>query len=358
MRSRRALLAFVLVMMLAGAACSGPNIPLKVGVKEFPTDVILGNQVLLPPPAPPPAGNLEPGFPIIVPPSGVQIIDEAGPPAACPAAGEFAAPSLAAEGRAFDPPKEATYAFRNGGGFLEVGPTPSNGSFPAISTRTIIGVQTLTPNIFTYAIISKVGDVTTRTQYLVISRSDTPTTAPYGGPGMYINQIVIEDRGSTDSFTPTPPLKILEFPIQAGATWSTRGVDGSRGTAMGWTARVGREVPDGEDEEREGGVPVNAPPPVGVDKREGDPAYNPDNIPKVRVNACGDVIDAWYITITDGSFVDSANSKSQTFTSLYKFAPQFGGIFVGESVHTDGFEGESAFVRNFESTINEVPAVP
>jgi hypothetical protein len=331
MPSRR-LIALLVVLVALASACAGPRRPLEVGVREFPTNVLFGSRET--PPPPPPASNPNPGFPVLVPPLPPPIGQPPVPGSPlgrfCPQAHPFAAPRYIAANRATSPPVAATYAFRNDGTFENIeGGQSTKGTFPDSSTRTIHEEERSSDQSYSFTITEDLGTRTTTIRYRVV-----PESALADQTGVFITQIITEtDSGASEAFTPQPSLKLLQFPAENGAQWDSVGTDPLRQTTMSFHARIGREVPDGDD-----------------------PDDAPDLVPKIRVDACGVVIDAWYVDVTAGQVLGPQTNL--TFSSFYAIATQFGGFPVMEHIELSGNDrGVQTESRN-TATVSEEPDFP
>jgi hypothetical protein len=334
MSSRRVITLLVALMALA-SACAGPRRPLEVGVREFPTNVLFGSRET--PPPPPPAANPNPGFPVLVPPPPIPPVTVGpsprpapSPQAACPQAHPFTAPQYIAGNRSESPPVATTYPFRNDGVFENVeGGQTTTGTFPLSSTRTIHDVEEDPEGSFTFSITEFLGSRANTIRYEVVPESPLSDQT-----GVFITQIITDTQsGGSEAFTPQPSLKLLQFPAENGAQWDSVGTDPLRQTTMRFHARIGREIPDGDDADDV-----------------------PDLVPKIRVDACGTVIDAWYVDITDGQVIGPQTSL--TFRSFYAVATQFGGFPVMEHIELSGNDrGVQTESRN-TATISEEPVFP
>lgn len=325
MRSRAVYVFAVIVFLMA--ACGGPRTPLEVGVREFPTDVLFGRRET--PPPPPPASNPNPGFPVLVSPvtPGISPLPSprSTPASECEEAHPFTAPRHVAGTRSDKAPIVATYPFRNEG-FSE---QTRDGekivtNYPPESSRRITDVETESDGSFTYHVTDDLSGAGTRTRYQVVPESPLADQA-----GVFITRI----ESGVDFFTPQPKLKILQFPVENGFQWDAAGTDPFSQTTMSFHARIGREVPDGPD--------------------DGD---EPDLVPKVRVDACGEVLDAWYVDITQGQVISPQTNFA--FITSYAIGTQFGGLIVMEHTEASGTEGSVQFANNRTATISSEPALP
>lgn len=312
------------------AGCAGPREDVDVGIREFPSDVLLGEPdapVVAPAPVPPTAVVLTGPFLGDVPtaggggpttsvsrprtstPGGSTSTTTPRAAARCPAADPLAAPAAVADNRSTTPPVAATYTFRNDGTFDVSGPNARKGVFPSSSTRSVRNVRTVA-NGFTYEVAAELAGTTTTTRYQVIPTSDVP-----GEAGLYIAAVRTEAPGATtSSFSPPLPLKLLEFPAIPGISYTSAGTDPATATSMSFTATIGN---------------------------------------KVRVDACGTPLDAIKVDLTSGR-VDGPGTNVE-FTATYAIATQFGGLSVQDTINVTGREGLDTVSRKNTAITNETP---
>jgi hypothetical protein len=346
----RRLLAVLACFALFGGACSGPREPVEVSVREFPTDVILGAQGVSGASAPQLVATPEGPALVIRPPlpsrqSGPTDSTSA-PAGPCPAAHPFDAPKDEAPSRASAPPVASSYRYRNSGTFEYRGASSSNGGvFPAQSSRTLRGVQRLgtqADSPYRFEIMEGLAGITTTTTYHV-----TPATNVPGDAGLFIAEIeTIRPNGPTEIFSPQPMIKIFEFPAMGNLNWKSSGADPRRGSSMTIQGRIGIDSPDGED--------------AGTE---------PDLLTRARVDACGQVVDAWLVEIggpSDTAKPDSAGGtilgpgvKNLRLKAVYAIATQFGAFSVYDKYEITGTEtnGQTVKLVN-EATISEYPKLP
>ena len=326
-------IAVIAVLALVGSACAGPREPLEVGLKEFPSDVVLGSQkedlatpVFLPPDALPLSTPL---LPAGVSPPPAFTTTTLPPLEACPSADPLSAPKDEALSSVPFPPAAGSYTFRNNGTFEVSGPNAQKGVFPELSTRTIKNIEELAPGKFTYDVESVLGDTTTVTSY----RVEPPNGGDISGPGLFIAKISSSTRGGeVSTFDPTPDLALLKFPIEIGNEFQSLGVDQRTGTAMAFSVTVGV---------------------------------------KSRVDACGQFLDAHTATV-NGRISDCdptlpapcppvppgqqvSPDEATSFTAVYRVGTQYGGITLEEEVVTDTDTGGVRVHRENIATISAVP---
>lgn len=311
-------------LLVLSTACAGPQEPLEVGIKEFPTDVLLGA-----PDEESPTGpvNVDPGLPVVI---ERRIVRTAPPPLpplstpepACPTAHPFDAPRLEATNRAMRPPVEGTYAFRTKGS-IEL----DGSKFPLAPTtfRTISNVSADT-DAFSFDV--EAGQVTT--SWRVVPEGSNA--------GIFMTRQVTQSATGETTFEPTPPVKFLEFPAEPGREWDSVGTDTRTGTTMALSGRVGVEMPDPDDPEA---TVLEA---------------------KARVDACGEVLDAWYVEIRGPQAQGNARIVSPTSSlelrGTYAFATQYGGLSIADVVQLEGQTVAGQLKTVQDSTINAEPGVP
>lgn len=343
--------ALVPAIALVLASCSGPNVPLNVGIDEVPGDVVLGSfeQAAQSVPVPPvslpverskveefvaaadsAAGNPPPGSFDPTRPSGGG--SRPGSPDSCPSADPLEAPAREAVRRIEKPPSQNAYLFRHEGSFEVSGPNTVRGKFPETSPRLVADPAKFTnagtsrdAAWFRFEVEASLAPVqTTTTTYTIV-----PDRNPSGiRPGLYISRVRTEfGDGSEEDFRPAnfPGLLLLPFPAVQGTTWDAAGADPRSGMAMTFSGRVG---------------------------------------PKIRVDACGVPLDAITVQI-DGDF-GPAGEEGMTFspgavthfTAAYGIGTQFGGIFLTDKVELNREFSNGNLHYEIHATINQKPGVP
>lgn len=324
----RALIAYLLSASLLTACVSRPD-PLEVGTKEIVADVEFGGRKPRAVP-PPPALNLDPGFPLLIQPPrrGTTFTPPSIPPprGPCPSANPLSAPRFEAQSRAPLPPVEGSYRFRNTGGFenTEDGVT-TKGTFPATTVRIIKEVTKQSDGSFGFKISESMDDAVTETLFEVVP--DSPVSERMG---VFVRQIATQGG---DSFSPLPPIRQLAFPTAPDIEWDSVGSDPLSQWTMRFHARVGLELPDGPD---------------------------PDSLPdarfKQRIDACGEFIDTWLVQIKDGEIIGVDTEIK--FKAVYAFAPQYGGLAVMEDISIEGVNRGVQVKSHRISIIGQVPEFP
>lgn len=331
-------------LAVVAAGCAGPREPLEIGLKEIPSQVILGSQtedapaaVFVPPDAFPirlpsvPAGVAEPPRPF-------TPTTTPAPPPPCPSADPLSAPKVEALNGIFSPPVPSAYPFRNRGTFEISGANAQKGVLPESSTRTVKDVVDSGGGRFRFQVESVFGDTTTITGYKV----EPAGTSEPGGQGLYVTAITTSAEGQSSTFDPQPDLLLLRLPVEIGNEWQSAGVDQRSGTAMAFTGTTGV---------------------------------------KGRVDACGTFLDAHTVTINgrigecqdigppDPAVPDPAPAcppqragqaispeSSTSFEAVYRIGTQYGGIPLGEEIVTTTEQRSRSIHRENRSTINVVPA--
>lgn len=309
--------AAVMVMALMAGACGGPPDPLDVGVKELPSEIVLGSPESGAP-APAPAF---PAVPVLVGPGVPPSLftpaperrepprAEEPPPVPCPPTDPLAAPRLEAKNRIASPPPEGPLPYRVNGEFSVSGADPRSGRFPPDSVRTV-GRVVNSPSGFTYEVAASLAGTVTTTGYQVITSAAVP-----GEAGFYVTFVDTKaPSGATARFRPPLPMKLLEFPIVAGNRVTAAGTDPISATTVSWTTSVG---------------------------------------PKVRVAACGTPLDAITVDLVGGR-VDGPETNVD-FSAKYSIGTQFGGLLLADSLTVQGREGLDTVSRKIDSIISTEP---
>lgn len=376
-----ALLVALSVLTLAG--CAGPARPLSVGVQSVYSNVILGNQDQPPPPPPAAAVNLNPGFPLPIqpplptqsplsiqpplpmpsyqppvstpttlgsftpPPSSLALAAptpstttrppvRAAPPPVCPPTDPNLPVSRPPTLVVGAPPVNGTYPFRVIGTYTLTGAHPRTTTYPEFTTRVVKRLpDDASGNYWNYSETqSEAGSGQLVTTYFSIEHTQTFVTAHNGvGPvpengdvsGIYLTGIDLKRAdGSTDSFRPEPALELLETPAAAGEGGSESGTDPLSQTTM---------------------------------------SLNWFNEGMIPVAACGKVVGAWEVKITNGQVVGNSSdprvdAKNLTFSGDYFFATEDGGIDVGDGLIAQGTDGGAGVKIDTQSYIDVLPKQP
>lgn len=323
------------VLVLALAACAGPKVPLKVGLKEVPSDIEFeAGRRAAPTVAPiPPVGlplspriirqfELPFEFPAILIPR-----------VACPTADPLRAPAREAVNTVAAPPASGIYAFRNEGVFEVTGLNAKAGRFPSSSARRVINVAKITITgtseiWYRFDVEATLGDLTTTTTYTLVPEGDVPQVKPGSSAGLFITRVRTEFvDGTEEDFRPAtaPGLLLLPFPVVVGDSWEAAGTDPRSGVTLVFTGRVGQ---------------------------------------KTRVDACGTPLDAWTVriagTVGEGAPGGGAISPAG-YTSIvadYAFGTQYGALSLMDTVQIDRIEPVGTLHQRNHTTINIEPGFP
>ena len=322
------LLLFALVL----TACAGPRSPLDVGVREVPSDILLGAAEDEAEPAPPPAP---------IPPTAVSVVIPVAPPLPappafvptppplppppvpdpCPSADPLSAPRLEAPTDRAIEPAPGVFSYRNDGTFSVGGANANEGTFTDDTTREIRDVTEIDGG-FEFVVDARLGGTSTATTYRVVNvgpadepLEDLGVVDESVGRGLYIVAVEsTDDAGGTTVFRPANPLVLLPVPAFAGDTFSASGTDPLTGTTMTYDGTV---------------------------------------IGKQRVDACGEFLDAVRVELTDGRFVSpTANLE---FAAIHDLATQFGGLSVQDLIEQAGTENAVPKAVTNHAVISDVP---
>jgi hypothetical protein len=300
-----------IAVALAQSACAGPQRPFELGLKEVPSDLLLGAQtkpaLALPTQLPPMVFTVTdlvtppPPFEDLPPP----IPEPPPPPSPCPEADPLAAVRKPAELEILKPPAPATYTYRTSGVYFANG---RDGTLPPTATHVIGNVNIIGPGEFTFTVAVTQEPRTTTTTYHVVPR--TSAAIP---PGLYISKV---DGSGLTPFQPKPELLLLPFPALKGTTFTAAGSDGL--TTLSYSGVV---------EETE------------------------------RIDACGEPVDGIRVTLTDGKATsarsDGTNSSAETFEAAYVIATQYGGLSIRDFLNGAGAGGLGG--RELHGVISQVP---
>lgn len=313
---RARFVALLLLVTITAPACSGPTRSLDVGIKEVPSDIVLGSPESGAP-APPPVPAVVPvvvgpGLPpgLFAPPGGSAQSSTTLPSKPCPDTDPLMAPKRQATTTISDPPPEGTLPFRVQGVFSVSGPDAREGRFPSESTRTIAQLKP-TATGFTYQVAAELAGTTRTTGYQVINRSSVP-----GELGLYVSFIDTESAtGATSRFHPALPMKLVDLPMIANNTVTAAGTDPISATTVSWSTTVKQ---------------------------------------KQRVAACGTMLDSITVVLDSGR-ADGPDTDVD-FSAIYSIATQFGGLSLADTVKTAGREGLDTIARDISSTVSADPA--
>lgn len=307
--TRRVLLV---ACVLTLGACGGPKVPLEIGAKTVSVNVEFGKtELVVPPDVAPPPVEVQPleGGVAVVPSKTTPAPARRDPdkPAAdpCPAASAFAFPAKESTNQVDSVAPQGQYDFRASGIAERAG---AKTAYPAIVKRTVSAARTNADGTRSFNVSETVFGVTTVTTYV----TDATQVA--------IARIARSDRSGSVAFGLVPALKILPLPpVQndpAGrtvTTWQSTASDSESGTTITIDGRV-----------------------IGRD----------------RIDACGQLVDAWTADATQ-----RVVGPNENLTSTLKtwFATQYGGLIVRAHSRTEGTVGGTPFRSEVELIINSVP---
>lgn len=343
-------LSVAAVVLCLTAACAGPQEPLEVGVSEVASDIVLGapparsTPVPLPPnalPLPPPTG-----FEALPPPPPLPERPPVVAPVACPTADPLSVPELIAPGAVTLPPAPATYTYRNDGTYEVSGANAVKGRFPSSGTRTVRAVADDGAGGFTYQVRAVLGSTATTTSYLL---------TPGDAGGVWIEKVQTQEYDaktdprdpkavptSETTFTPTPALQLLSFPMVTGQSVTTRSVDPATGQVVALRSTV-----DVKTRTDVCGTLIDTQV-VKVDGEIGTcslPAEPPSEVPPVP-EPTAQPCDLGSVTL---------QGTSETFRATYHVATQYGGLVVEDVVDVFTEMSGGNVARTNHATLNRVP---
>lgn len=278
--TRRGLLAG-LALLAVTTAC-GPRERVSLGVRDVITDVLLSSA--RPTPSAGPAAPLPPGFPFVpvdVSPGGdgsvsLPPLPSESPlpaPQSCPPARPLASPAHAAPNRPDVAPRPGSYPTRVDGSYRLTGSIAASGVYGPSGVRVVRNVAPLSQGAgWSYDIADERG---LTTSYEVIPAALGPDNVPVDSanqpvptqPGIYITGFSYERADRTAlTLAPQPPLMVAKLPFTAADKWTSHSTDAAKGVSI---------VLNGQ---------------TGLGTRF-DPV-------KARVDACGTLLDAWWVEYT------------------------------------------------------------
>ena len=364
-RLRRPLVVLLTVSALAASACA-PQEPLHVGMREVASNVVLGGgedevvpgPVPIPPtaisvtvPQPTKVGTVPPAGSDVAGPSANGDPDPASTPGAdddtedsseppdggpdpqqspdpepppappvCEKGDPRESPEFESRRDSIVPPVEATYEYRNKGGFEVSGADTNEGTFDEPTQRRLTDVTVEDDGSFTYSVAATLGATVTTTRYEYRATATVPSdvtdqTDAVDDRGLYLDSITTDDGESPPQrFDPPNNLLLLPIPATDGFATDVAGTDPVTQTAMSYHLTV-----------------------VG----------------KQRVDACGEQLDAIRVTLTDGRY--TAPTSAVDFTATYDLGTQYGGLMLRDAFVTAGREGVNNVSRNNVAIINRAP---
>lgn len=328
---------FVLVAAAIGlTGCAGPQVPLSVGNHAMPLSLVLGARpVVETAPTGPvtliPTGK---GPQLFVPPQTTSVvvtqqsqpIKVSLPPVhvgKCPPFDPLA-PVAGTSATISHPPAHATYGYRVNG---SVTAGKATQKLPKQSRWTVrTPSRPDSSGRYSFDVVVKLGKQTTTRTFLVVPTGlSNPLTGPEqltgeyppvnpalpDQPGLYL-QKVQEPSGST--FTPSPPLPIVNFPIATGNAFTATASDGS--FTEEYTSTVGKPT---------------------------------------KVNACGKPVQGWEIKLTGGEWTQATTGDVASFSETLVIGTQYGGLPIADSSKVSETAAGGSATRNESFTINIVP---
>jgi hypothetical protein len=353
MSTRRTLL--VAAALLSMTAC-GPKHSVTLGVRDVSTDILLKENHTV---TPPPSVTPPPGFPFVPTPVGqpgpvnggnyvplppLPSEDPASPPPACPEASPYSGASHPADVRPPAPPQAGAYATRVDGNFAITGPHAAQGAYGPGGVRIVKNVAQLPNDVgWTYDITD---EFNLTTSYEVIPRQLGQDQTPVESPnqpvptqaGIYVTSFVYTRADKTQlSLKPNPPLMVAKLPFVTSDRWSAHSTDAASGVA----------------------ITVNGQTGLGI-------RYQPS---KDRIDACGTVLDAYWVeyTVDTTPIADQTKNSEppseisgpmlsvQFVGSKVAFGPQYGGLPLEESYVLAGTDNGSNLKITRHSVISVEP---
>lgn len=311
---RLAVIALALAVTTT-AACGGPERPFELGLKEVPSDLLLGRQTKPPLPLPaqlPPqvfftdtVGGPIPQTPTTLPP---PVPDPPPPPPECPSADPRTPARVPATIDITRPPAPALYRYYTTG--FVVGPGGTRHLDP-VSTHEVARVLPGATDEFYFDVrVVDAGRVTTTTYHIV------PRSSLVVPPGLYISSV--DSGGAVPAFEPKPELMLLPFPALPGTTFTAAGSDGA--TTVAYDGVV-----------------------TGT----------------VRVDACGTPVDGIEVRLTNGRATTGREQEgtflAEEFTAAYTIATQYGGLSIQDFLSAALPANPTASARQLTSLISQEP---
>jgi hypothetical protein len=320
------LLVVALLVTLTGC---GPDHSVKLGVRNVSTDILL--KTATPPPAAADQPTLPPGFPFVPPPANPVVFGGSvplppppaelppTPPKTCPVAGPYAAAAVPSPRRPSAAPAAKSYNVRVDGSYTITGGSKASGRYGPTGIRTVKAPTDLPQGDgWTYTVSDEQG---LSTAYEVIPEQLGQNNAPVESgnqpsptqAGIYVTSFVYERADKTKlTLTPQPALLVAKLPFTPGDRWTSHAVDSPTGISIVLNGQTG----------------------LGA-------KYKPA---KARVDACGQVLDAYWVEYTvdttplssgtgnpePPSQLSGPDLQMQFVGSRVAFANQFGGLPVEE----------------------------
>lgn len=305
-------IAFITAALLLAAACGGPRVPLNIGVKEYPTDVLFGGLVVakgqqLPPVAPPAAPIVAIEQPASAP--------SPTPRPECPKADPLAPILNETRPRPPAPPTAGALEFRNTGSVSLAG---IGLSYQDVNLqRTIASVRRET-DAFSFDVVTRspaAGGAEVTTTFHVVTRA---ALADLEGIFVSEERTRFADGRVSESIW-VPEIKLLAFPSAPGASWDVVSTEQNTQTVQSFHAEIKKTS---------------------------------------KVDACGTPMAAWQVDVTNGLLL--GQNVNLTFTASYHFGNQYGGLVLMDAIDESGTVGappQELKVRNVAIVNDEPKAV-
>lgn len=347
---RRSLLVLAIVPF-AITACSGPQKPLNIGVKNLATSFHYGLAQAavggpnIPGAAPaPPMGPLAPIGTVTWPDHEAPLPPPVvvPPRVECPTASTIAVVKKAATNTIAKPPVKAVYGFHSKGTWADT--SKHSGVYPTTQLRGVTNPKVVNADTgeMTFDVITLMGSQLSGNSFHYVPPTAASRSAAGAQPiaGLYLTRDVRQENGKTTSrFVPQGPgLLLLEAPATPGNVWQSTASDASSGITEFITATI--QPPKLVDACGE----VIQTIPVHYDGRL--EVYQPGLVPKA---------------IDPGTNLDGQQASPSgvvTFTADYYFATQYGGLIVQDVVKTEGSIKNDGLKASLTATINSLPIAP
>lgn len=324
--------AGLLVLGLSMTACAGPKAPLQVGVRELPSDVVLGDRsrhpadpvsVPVPPVALPLAPAQVPAVALV--PAYEPPAEDVGPPPtplpspSCSIGSPEPAKNFPVPDTVTRPAGAARYAFETQGSYEVSGANAAKGTFPSVMVRSIRDVVQLPGAAarYRFTVDGELGRLLTSTTYTLVPESSS--TTPLDAPGLYITKVVSRNvDGTTQEFTPTraPGMLLLPFPATPGSTFRQSDADPNTGTVLSYTATIGEPQ---------------------------------------KMTVCGRAVGLLPVHLDGTTGGELSPDGGGGFVIDYAISPEYGGISLHDVVSVQRQSADSSFTQKFTTSVTTTP---